>query len=63
MHEKRCEFSWWGDNKEMTIVNLGSLYYAFGASGITYEVAQHLECHNLDIKRKSNLKLLKDKIL
>ena len=25
MHEKRCEFSWWEGNKEMTIINWGAL--------------------------------------
>ena len=40
MHKKKCEFSWWEDNKEMTKVNSGALYYTFGTSGINYEMAQ-----------------------
>ena len=43
MHEKKCEFSWWEDNKEMTKVNSGALYYTFGTSGINYEMAQHFK--------------------
>ena len=56
MHEKRCECSWWEDNKEM------GLYYTFTTSGMNYEVAQNIRV-SLNEKRKSNLKLLKDKIL
>ena len=36
MHEKRCECSWWEDNKEM------GLYYTFRTSGINYKVAQNI---------------------
>ena len=43
MHEKKCEFSWCEDNKEMTIVNWESLYYTFGASSKHYKAAQ-MEC-------------------
>ena len=46
----------------MTVINLEALYYTFGTSGINYEVAQNFKV-SLDEKRKSNLKLLKDKTL
>ena len=61
MHEKRCEFSWWRDNKEITIINWGALYYAFGTSNITYEVVQHLECYlmlkakQFNVSKKQNV--------
>ena len=33
MHEKRLEFSWSAENKEMIIVNWGVWYYTFVTSG------------------------------
>ena len=41
MYEKGCEFSWWEDDKEMTIIDWGGLYHTFGTSGINYDVAQN----------------------
>ena len=60
MHEN--EFSWWEDNKEMTKINWGALYCTFGMSGMNYKVARNFRVWP-DEKAKSNLKLLKDKML
>ena len=46
----------------MKIINWGALYYTFGASGKNYKVVQNFRV-SLDEKMKSNLKLLKDRIL
>ena len=62
MHENRCEFNWWEANREMTVINWESLYYTFGTSRRNYEVAKNFKV-SLDEKRKSNLKLLRDKTL
>ena len=43
-------------------MNSGPLHYTFGTSGINYDVAQNFRVL-LDEKKKSSLKLLKDKIL
>ena len=58
---KKGVISWLEDNKEI-IMNRGSLYYTLRTSGIDYDVAQNFKVL-LDEKKKSNLKLLKDKIL
>ena len=60
MHEKRLEFSWSEENKEMIITNSGVWYYTFVTSGKksnpnVYSIGWG--------KNESNLKLLKDKIL
>ena len=49
------------NNKEITIINWGDLYYTFWASGKSYKVAQNFRVL-ADGKTNSNLKLLKDKI-
>ena len=46
----------------MAITNGRALYFSFGTSDINYEVAHNFRA-SLDEKRKSHLKLLKDKIL
>ena len=33
MHEKRLDFSWWEDNKKMTIINWEAESYIFGTPG------------------------------
>ena len=43
-------------------MNWGALYYTFGTSGVEYDLAQNFRVL-LDEKKKSNLKLLKDKML
>ena len=40
---KKCKFSWWEDNKEITKINSGALYYTFGKFGINYEMVQHFK--------------------
>ena len=59
---ERHEFAWWEDNKEMTTVHWGALYYTLGESDKNYIVHQSLRV-SVDEKTKSNLKLLKDKTL
>ena len=59
---RRCEFSWWEDKKVMTIINWGALCYIIGTSGLNYKVAQNFGV-SLDEETKSNLKLIKDKVL
>ena len=48
--------------KEMTVIHWGALLYTFGASSKNYKVAQNFRVL-LGEKMKSNLKLLKGKIL
>ena len=43
MYDKRLEFSWWEDNKEMTVINWGVWYCTFGTSGKKKE-SKSLEC-------------------
>ena len=52
MHEKRCEFSWWEDDK----VNWGALHYTFGTSGKNYDIVQNFILP-LDEKTKNQLKI------
>ena len=59
---ERHEFAWWEDNKEMTTVHWGALYYTLKESDKNYIVHQSLRV-SVDEKTKSNLKLLKDKTL
>ena len=46
----------------MTIINWGALCYNFGTSGLNYKEIQNFRV-SLDEKTKSNLKLIKDKVL
>ena len=64
MHEseRQYEFSLWKNNEEMTIINSWALHYTFGTSAKNYKVPQNFR-EQLDEKMRSNLKLLKDKIL
>ena len=54
------EFSWWKNNKEMTIANWEDLCYSLWMSRLNYNVIKKL---SLDEKTKSNLRLMKGKML
>ena len=62
MHPKKCGLGWWGQKKEMTIINCGALCCNFGMCGLNYKVTQNFRV-SLDEKAKSNLKLIKVKVL
>ena len=48
--------------KEMTIINWGALFYNFGTSDLNHKVTQNFGV-SPDDKTRSNLKLIKDKVL
>ena len=58
--KKGEEFSWWENNKEITIANWETLCYTLGMSLLNYNVIKKL---SLDEKTKINLRLMKGKML
>ena len=58
--KKAEEFSWWENNKEITIANWEALCYTLGMSLLNFNVIKKL---SLDEKTKSNLRLMKGKML
>lgn len=58
--KKGEEFSWWENNKEITIANWETLCYTLGMSLLNYNVIKKL---SLNEKMKINLRLMKGKML